>query len=227
MGLRDDLSSTARELRSGWPGAVREAYDRSVADLRDSGLLDGAVQAGEMVPEFLLADETGRRLSLPDLLDRGPVIVVFFLSADSPLCRLTLATYRRTISPHLHVRDACLLAVSLRPGEEATAAIGGSDDGVHLLSDPDGKVCGLFGLLYTPPEPVADGLRRLGVRLPLLADGRHLVPLAACYVVDADGIATWARVDVDPAVRAEPEAILAALEQLAPVLPGAPLRACP
>src|SRR5260370_21262685 len=42
------------------------------------------------MPPFLLPDESGRLVSLPSLLDKGPVAVMFFRGHWCPYCRLNM-----------------------------------------------------------------------------------------------------------------------------------------
>lgn len=214
MGLQEALQAEAGALLAGCPEETLRRFEQSVAALREAGVLDEAVHTGEMVPDFRLADESGRSVSLQEALDRGPVAILWLLSPGSPVCRRTLFTYRQALRPLLD-DGASLLAISLWTAEQsADAGVGAGGRGFHLLGDPDGKVAALFGVLYAPPPALIDVFRRLDVHPAGLADGRSLLPLACSYVVDGDGIAAFAHLEIDPTRRADPALTLEAMHRL-------------
>jgi thioredoxin-dependent peroxiredoxin len=103
------------------------------------------LQPGDLAPEFELADETGARRRLDDLLADGPVVLFFYPAAMTSGCT----------RESCHFRDLA--------GEFAEAGgqrVGISADGVEkqkafsdkhtfdypLLSDPDRKVADGFGV---------------------------------------------------------------------------------
>ena len=75
--LREQLEAYAAAGREIFP-AYGEAVDRLVARLNENGGGENAPRPGEVMPPFLLPDETGRLVSLKSLTDRGPVAVMFY-----------------------------------------------------------------------------------------------------------------------------------------------------
>ena len=60
------------------PAEAVEAIDRSAAELRAAGLLDGAPAVGSSVPPFALADTEGEVVRSEALLGEGALIVTFY-----------------------------------------------------------------------------------------------------------------------------------------------------
>ena len=87
--LSEQLRAYAAAGREIFP-AYGEAVDRLVARLHENGGGENAPQTGEPMPPFLLPDETGRLISLPSLLSRGPVAVMFYRGHWCPYCRLNV-----------------------------------------------------------------------------------------------------------------------------------------
>ena len=52
--------------------------ERSVEDLRASGITSRIVKAGQPAPDFALPDADGRQVSLSELRARGPVALSFY-----------------------------------------------------------------------------------------------------------------------------------------------------
>ena len=56
----------------------KERYDALVQSLRIAGIGEGALKAGDMCPDFALANAEGRIITLADLLARGPLVLSFY-----------------------------------------------------------------------------------------------------------------------------------------------------
>jgi peroxiredoxin len=78
-----------------------------------------------------------------------------------------------------------------------------------LLADADLRVARLFGLAYAPPWPASEWGRLLGLDGEWPLDGALLLP--AAYLIDPDATARAAFVSANPAWRAEPADVLAAV----------------
>jgi hypothetical protein len=59
------------------PEAVA-VMQRATQDLKNSGILDKVLKAGESAPQFSLPDENGNLVELKGLLAQGPVVISFY-----------------------------------------------------------------------------------------------------------------------------------------------------
>src|SRR6266576_7294451 len=79
-----------------------------------SGLFGGkamaALSAGTKAPGFELAAMDGSKFSLPDALNQGPVLAVFF-KISCPVCQYALPFYERVYEAYGH-KDATIVGVS-------------------------------------------------------------------------------------------------------------------
>jgi hypothetical protein len=57
---------------------ARAIMQRSIEDLRKSGIVDRVVRVGDRAPDFTLPDSAGKLVSLGGLLTRGPAVLSFF-----------------------------------------------------------------------------------------------------------------------------------------------------
>jgi hypothetical protein len=76
--LEAELEAIRAMARSRLPAEAQALMQRSIDDLRASGILDRVVKVGERAPDFTLPDIEGRPVSLTGLLARGPVVLSFF-----------------------------------------------------------------------------------------------------------------------------------------------------
>jgi hypothetical protein len=68
------IRAVARRL----PEEAQALMQRSIDDLRASGILERVVKVDERAPDFTLPDTEGRPVSLAGLVARGPVVLSFF-----------------------------------------------------------------------------------------------------------------------------------------------------
>jgi hypothetical protein len=80
----ETFANVARVLRPD----MQEAVDRMVERLRSSQAGQNAPGPGDVMPQFALPDETGRLVSLDQLLAAGPVAVTFHRGHWCPYCRI-------------------------------------------------------------------------------------------------------------------------------------------
>lgn len=212
MTLHQQLSAAADRLWLDRPAADRRRFEEALAALRHSSLLHEPVQRGEMVPDFSLINGLGQPVGLEVLLDAGPLVLTFILSAECQLCQMVVSAYRKALSGSAFPGGGGLF-VSLEPAAEAALKLPPGDMANCLLGDPGGRVCQLFGLLYRPSEELRDGFRQIGLRRSLLDGVEVRLPLVATYVINSDGIAAFAQIDADPCRRAEPADVIAALQR--------------
>jgi cytochrome oxidase Cu insertion factor (SCO1/SenC/PrrC family) len=80
MGLQEKLNELKRLfLASGRASPeMRSIMHRSTEELRNSGILERALKAGQQAPAFELPNQDGQFVSSTALLAGGPVIVSFF-----------------------------------------------------------------------------------------------------------------------------------------------------
>jgi peroxiredoxin len=117
--------------------------------------------------------------------------------------------------PAFRAVGAGLVAVTPETGGRALVAKQNHRAGYEVLSDVD---CGLglsCGVVFRAPEPYRQMLLRFGTDL----GERHgndawFLPVPAIFVVDRSGMVSWRFVSIDPASRAEPAEIVAALREL-------------
>ena len=129
--LAERLQAFAEAVRSFGP-IFQSSVDDLVARLREHDVGENAPKPGEMMPPFMLPDETGQMITLEKLLEAGPVAVTFHRGHWCPYCRINtraLAQAQAAVRRHqlllelrlpagLHV---LLLARGQRPALEGDA----------------------------------------------------------------------------------------------------------
>jgi peroxiredoxin len=90
LSLQQQLRALAETLRRESP-EFAAAVDRLVTRLRHYGAGEAAPKIGDSMPPFILPDESAQKVSLEELLDRGPVAVIFHRGHWCPFCRINIS----------------------------------------------------------------------------------------------------------------------------------------
>ncbi|MCZ6763510.1 MAG: AhpC/TSA family protein, partial [Alphaproteobacteria bacterium] len=68
MSLEESLAKLREGSAKRFPAEVREVIMRTNKELRESGLLDGAIKVGDTLPPFSLQNAHGKTVNSADLL---------------------------------------------------------------------------------------------------------------------------------------------------------------
>ncbi|MFO0996751.1 MAG: peroxiredoxin-like family protein [Alphaproteobacteria bacterium] len=214
MSLAAELLRVARTSASAATPVRQRVLERGIALRRDLAIQRHALAVGEMTPEFALASNRGRIVTLDGLLDQGPAVLVFYRGSWCPYCRITLASYQRALAA-LSETDGTLVAISPETPSEAAATAAALGLSFDVLSDLGSRTAATFGILYDMTDDAIALCMADGIDLPRLnGDPRWVLPLPATYVVGCDGVARYAFVDPDYRHRAEPDDVIDALRRI-------------
>jgi len=193
--------------------------DAELAVAASLGAASRALRAGARAPAFTLADASGRKVVLEELLHAGPVVLHFF---RGPWCSFGEESLAEFATIHQKVVELGASAVAIAPFApfapfappfEATAE--SVPMPMRELRDIDMKVARAYGLAFNLPAGLRPRYEALGyVPPPTGRAGTWLVPLPATYLVDRDGIVALAFIDVDYRRHVEPGSLLTALTAL-------------
>lgn len=197
------------------PAEVREIMRRAGQELADSGQADRALTAGAPAPRFSLPAATGETVTLDGLLAEGPVVLTFYRGAWCPYCNIALRALQRQ-HEEITARGARLVAVSPQIPDESLSLAEKHGLAFDVLSDLGSDTAKQYGLAFDLPDDLAAVYDKLGFDLQRVNAGHpRTLPLPATYVIDRSGVIRWSFVDPDYTARAEPSAILTALDELA------------
>jgi peroxiredoxin len=195
------------------PEPLTGMIDRMVADLRDRGVTPG-IAVGEHAPGFEAPDVRGELVRLDDRLATGPVVLTFYRGAWCPICNLELRALQ-AILPQLGAAGASLVAISPQGPDASLPLVESLDLGFDVLSDLDQSIIGAYRLRFELPDELKAVYEQ--VEMPLTsvnADTSWYLPVAATFVIDADGVVRARHVDSDHRTRMEPRDVLAAVAEV-------------
>jgi peroxiredoxin len=192
--LSEQLRAYAAAGREIFP-AYSEAVDRLVARLHENGGGENAPRPGEVMPPFMLPDETGRLVNLDSLLVNGPVAVTFFRGHWCPYCRLNV---RAVILAYERITALGAQVVAIMPETQGYTEGFKAETGAPfaILTDLDnGYALSLNLAIWLGSE-----IKRLLSHQDMASfhgnDG-WVLPIPAAFVVGRDGLVKARFVDPD------------------------------
>lgn len=212
--LADELDAYRQDFMAKVPAEIRDAMIRADRSLAASGIVERAVKAGGMAPEFALPGVDGATVALSDLLARGPVVLSFYRGGWCPYCNMELRALQKAM-PEMAARGATLVAISPQTPDESLTTAEKNELAFPVLSDHGSRVAQAFGIAFDLAEELRPIYARFNHALPdVNGVDSWALPIPATFVIGRDGRVALAFVDPDYRNRLEPAAILAALARL-------------
>jgi peroxiredoxin len=191
--------------------AAAAAVDRLVERLKQNGAGNAAPKPGDLMPPFALPDDTGRIVSLPDLLRGGPAVITFHRGHWCPYCRISMNTLAKAYGDI--VRRGTQM-VGIVPDRQVFAAEMKADSNVRfpILTDMDNGYAMSLNLAIWVGTEMEDYMRQFGRDLPSYqGNDSWMLPIPATFVVASDGRIKARFVDPDYRHRMAVDDLLAAL----------------
>ena len=197
------------------PADVLEVFDRSIQDHLDQGIPADSIKAGAVLEPFTLDDATGMPLSLDQIVESGPAVIVFYRGGWCPYCNLALRTYQQELLPQLGPFAAQLVAISPQSPDESLSTVEKAALEFTVLSDPGSRLADRIGIAFQQADEVLAAQRELGLDLTKVnAEGTVRLPRPTVLVVDQDRTVRFVDVQPDYTARTEVADIIAALAAL-------------
>jgi len=218
MSLQDKLDRLTSELdqNGSVPAEARSALRRATSEMIASGQADRAVMAGQNAPGFTLRDTEGATVRSNKLLERGPLVIAFFLGTWCPYCDLELEALEAA-RPQIERRGASLVALSMQTADHSRKSLREKALGFSILVDFRGEVAAKFGIRARLPSYLVELQKNmLGPDLEQFnGEGSWALPMPALYVIGQDGVVAYAEVSPDFRHRSDPNDLLPILDCLA------------
>lgn len=209
------------------PPEVQSVHAGVVAELERSGMAERALLVGGEVPEFELADGTGKLVSSADLLERGPLVVCFIRGRWCPFCVGQMEAMN-AFDLQIESMGASLVAISPQTTHQSFLMADQHQLRFPVLSDRENRVAREFGLIYQVPAEEQEIYRRAFVNLPSInGDSSWELPIPATYIIGSGHASEapvqarpsnhpvrYAWVNPDYSDRPEPSEIIYSLRQL-------------
>jgi peroxiredoxin len=208
--LSEQLESYAAAGREIFP-AYSDAVDRLVERIHENGGGESAPRPGDVMPSFALPDEEGRLVSLPSLLTRGPLAVMFFRGHWCPYCRLNVFAMIEAMG---RIKETGGNVVAIMPEMQAFAGKFKSDSGAPfpVLTDLDNGYALSLNLAIWLGSEIQKLLSPMQDLPSFHGNDGWVLPIPATFVVGRDGFVKARFVDPDFRKRMAIDDLIAALK---------------
>ena len=78
MTLQERLDAMREASKVRIPAEARAVMEKSLDELRASGIMERVARVGQTAPGFTLPNASGQSVHLEDLVARGPVVLSFY-----------------------------------------------------------------------------------------------------------------------------------------------------
>jgi peroxiredoxin len=153
------------------------------------------LRVGDKAPGFKLWESPGKSITLSDELKNGPVVLVFYPADFTSVCTQELCSFRDSLADFNEL-GAQILGISVDSIFSHSAFKKANDIEFPLLSDWEKTTIRAYGIVY----PNLAGMKEVAKR--------------SVFVVDADGLITYAWVSEDPGKQPPYDEVKAAVESL-------------
>ncbi|NKI72284.1 redoxin domain-containing protein [Collimonas pratensis] len=172
-------------------------------------------RVGATLASFSLEEISQGEVTLDGLLERGPVVLIFFRFAGCPACNIALPYYQRQLAPGLKELGATLVAVSPQVPERLADIKLRHDFDFLVASDRDNELARQLGILYTFNQASQQAALANGKTIgEVTGTGTWELPMPTALVIDRERVIRFIDVAPDWLVRTEAETILAAVKEI-------------
>lgn len=190
-------------------------YKKGIDMVAESGIVENAIQEGDIAPDFTLKNHLGEEVTLSEQLKKGPVVLTWYRGGWCPYCNIQLAAYQE-ILPELKEQNAQLIAISPEVPDKSLGTVESNKLAFTVLSDLNLTVAKQYNIvfkLYSEVGKIYKGFFDIKEYNGEEAAEDEL-PLAATYVINTDGKVVYSFLDADYTARAEPAKILEVVKSL-------------
>jgi peroxiredoxin len=213
--IREQSEQLKAAVEGRVPAEVAEVFSRGIRQLVDQGVPPGTIAVGDILESFTLSDAKGSLISLDELVESGPAVIVFYRGGWCPYCNLALRTYQQDLLPLLGDYRARLAAISPQSPDQSLSTAEKSGLGFTVLSDPGNRVAKRVGIVFQPADEVLETQRKYGLDLAQVnSEGSTELPMPTVLIVNQDHTVRFVDVQPDYTARTEVADILAALDAL-------------
>ncbi|GAA73657.1 MAG: AhpC/TSA family protein [Colwellia sp.] len=212
MSLKAQIDAFNVQKEANLPADVLALMNTTNEELIAQHIRNNALQVGDKIENFILPNHLGKNIELADLLDKGPVVVSFYRGAWCPYCNLELKALNDFL-PQFKTKSAQLVAISPQLPDQTLTTAQKNELEFDVLSDVGNKVAQQFGLLFTLDKRIQELYTGFGIDFEhTYGDKTYQLPLPATYVINQEGVITYAFLNEDYTLRAEPSDVMAALD---------------
>ncbi|SDF40606.1 peroxiredoxin-like family protein [Cellulophaga baltica] len=205
--LEKEINEKKAAFESSASEDKKQKYAEGIAAVVETNIVGNALQVGETAINFTLPNALGKKITLYDELENGPVILMWYRGGWCPYCNMQLH-YMQEMLPEFKKLGASLLAITPETPDNSISTKEKNDLEFEVLSDLDNKVGYEYKVVFKLTEDVKE-IYENGFELSKFnGNDKGELPLAATYIIGQNKVIQYAFLDADYRNRAEPQDLL-------------------
>lgn len=205
--LEKEINEKKAAFESSASEDKKQKYAEGIAAVVETNIVGNALQVGETAINFTLPNALGKKITLYDELENGPVILMWYRGGWCPYCNMQLH-YMQEMLPEFKKLGASLIAITPETPDNSISTKEKNDLEFEVLSDLDNKVGYEYKVVFKLTEDVKE-IYENGFELSKFnGNDNGELPLAATYIIGQNKVIQYAFLDADYRNRAEPQDLL-------------------
>lgn len=173
-----------------------------------------ALSKGSKAPDFTSVNQHHQPVSLNQLLEKGPVVLVFYRGYWCPFCNRQLKQLQDSL-PLLKKYNAQIVAISPESAIYVNNTIDKTGATYQIISDANNSIMQRYKVAYDVDASTNNRLKNIGVDLQTVnASHNAVLPVPAVYIINQKGIIQYAFFDQNYRNRPSVKTLLEQLDQL-------------
>lgn len=215
MTYLNQLAELETQLEGMLPADKLATFRQDAAAMATAFSAPLNLKKGDLAPNFTLPNADGQSITLTELLNSGPVVMVFYRGTWCPYCNLALRTYQQALN-EFKIHGANLVAVSPMTPDNSLNNKQTNELDFYVLSDVGNTVAKQFTNIVKNPITSLQAMTDLGYDFfSFYGDDSTELPVPAVFVIDTDGAIIFAQSEGgDYRQRTDAEDILQALTDI-------------
>ena len=203
MALQEKLDAMREMSKTRIPPEARAVMERSIDDLRASGIMSRVAGVGQPAPDFTLPDAAGRAGQPQGAAGPRPRRAVVLPRPLVTVLQRRAGGSQQAL-PEITDAGATLAVISPQVARTPRETEEPKPLSFELLRDLGNRVAEAYGLAFALPDDLREIYVKFGIDLAKgNGDGTWRLPMPARFVIDRGGIVR--AVDADPDYTRRPE----------------------
>ncbi len=166
------------------------------------------LKVGDKAPEFSAKDQDGKSISLKKVLEKGPVVILFYRGQWCPYCNKQLSHYSDSLAL-LTAKGATVLAVTPETGDNVKKTVAKSKTAFSVLEDKGMNIMKSYKVSFAVDEKTIEKYKGYGIDFDKAnGDNGANLPVPATYIIGEDGLVKYVFFNTDYRKRASVQDIL-------------------
>jgi peroxiredoxin len=206
--LSDEIAAFNTAKKEKVPAEILDTMAKCTKELKNSGIEDRALRAGDTMPDFELPNQSGELRKLSDYLANSPVVLNIYRGGWCPYCNMEMKALHDAL-PQIEAQGARLVGMAPETPDKAMESAERNELTIDILSDQGNEIAQQLGLVFELPQALRPIYEKIGIDLPAYnGDDSFKLPVPATYIIGQDGVIRYDFVNADYTQRLEPSDIV-------------------